>query len=270
MRIAFFFKTKKLPFIYRHRMLSFIKKCIDGFDDKLREKLYDDENRKKKKLFTFAVYPPLEHRIEDSVIQIDDNYVIRDKVFVSEEGLYKLIVSSADHKVIWALYGGYSDLFKDSVFDFSADDNMLVNGEKVLLEFTHVKYLNKKIRYVEKGEVLFKTLSPIYLKDENGKPVLFKDKRFVELLNHSLDRTLTRERGFGLRKSLEFIPVNMKEKIVKHTLKDFREKTGRAIMYLETSVGTFVLKGDRRDLEFIYDAGLGHRTGQGFGLLEVV
>jgi len=41
-------------------------------------------------------------------------------------------------------------------------------------------------------------------------------------------------------------------------------------MVLTTYKGTFCLKGDPEDLQLLYQTGIGLRTGQGFGMVEVI
>lgn len=69
---------------------------------------------------------------------------------------------------------------------------------------------------------------------------------------------------------MEFIPVKLRKQVVKHTLKGFREKTGKPYMTLTCFEGCFKLKGDPRDLQMLYQIGIGLRTGQGFGMVEVI
>lgn len=68
---------------------------------------------------------------------------------------------------------------------------------------------------------------------------------------------------------MEFIPINLKKQVVKHTLKGFREKTGKPYMTFTTFQGCFKLKGHPQDLQTLYQIGIGLRTGQGFGMVEV-
>ena len=104
------------------------------------------------------------------------------------------------------------------------------------------------------------------------KPVLFSDKRFEKELNEVTDRILRSEtiKGKGLEKPLKFEPLKMNKQVVKHTLKAFREKTGKPIMYLTGNSGIFKLSGHPKDLEILYRIGIGNRTGQGFGMVEVL
>lgn len=48
------------------------------------------------------------------------------------------------------------------------------------------------------------------------------------------------------------------------------DKEGKPYMTLTCIEGCFKLKGDPRDLQMLYQMGIGLRTGQGFGMVEVV
>jgi len=62
----------------------------------------------------------------------------------------------------------------------------------------------------------------------------------------------------------------MKKEIVHHTLKNYRESKHQPLIKLNTSSGTFKLKGNPQDLDAIYKMGIGNRRGQGFGMIDVV
>ncbi len=110
------------------------------------------------------------------------------------------------------------------------------------------------------------------LEHPHHAPVIDNDQleRFNHHLNAIQDRILKDLRGYGLKKPLEFLPINMKKKGVKHTLKAFREQTGKPYMVLTTYQGTFCLRGDPEDLQLLYQTGIGLRTGQGFGMVDII
>lgn len=69
---------------------------------------------------------------------------------------------------------------------------------------------------------------------------------------------------------MEFIPLKLKKQVIKHTIKGFREKTGKPYMMLTCFEGCFQSIGEPEDLQMLYQTGIGLRTGQGFGMVEVV
>lgn len=134
--------------------------------------------------------------------------------------------------------------------------------------------LNEK--EIMSSEALLKTNTPVSIEDKDGKPILpllqvsdYSLQSFNDHFNAIHDRILKDIRGQGLYKEMEFVPVKIKKQVVKHTLKGFREKTGKPYMTLTCFEGCFKLKGDPRDLQMLYQIGIGLRTGQGFGMVEV-
>jgi CRISPR-associated endoribonuclease Cas6 len=264
MRIKILIKAEKIPVIYRHRIVSLIKEALKKSDKDYKEFLYGNKITKP---FTFNLVPPFKKEIKEAEIQIDNKFKIKDKVFYSGSHYFSLYISSPDYRFIISLFNGLKRL---KIFDFSSYENMLVDGEKIVLQIKNVAVLNE--RPVKKEEIVFKTNSPIIVEDKNDKPVLFSDKNFERELNEITDRILASShiKGKGLEKPLRFEPIKMSKQVVKHTLKSFREKTGKPVMYLTGNSGVFKLSGHPKDLEILYKIGIGNRTGQGFGMVEVL
>ena len=53
-------------------------------------------------------------------------------------------------------------------------------------------------------------------------------------------------------------------------MRKIREKLGKPYITLTCFEGYFTLQGHPEDLKILYQAGMGLRTGQGFGMVEVV
>ncbi|MCX7759678.1 MAG: CRISPR-associated endoribonuclease Cas6 [Hydrogenothermaceae bacterium] len=264
MRVKVALKTDKIPMLYRHRMISLIKEALKKADREYKEFLY---NNKITKPFTFNLSFPKNKEILEADIQIDSNFIVKDNVVIVKEGYLNLYVSSIDYRFLIGLVNGLKKL---KTFNLSHEENMLVNGEKVVLEIVDMKMLNE--RHIQSRTVIFKTNSPILIEDKNDNPVIFSDKNFERELNEVTDRILRSEvvKGKGLYEPLKFEPIDMKKQVVKHTLKSFREKTGKPLMYLTGSSGVFKITGHPKDLEILYKIGIGNRTGQGFGMVEVL
>jgi len=264
MRVKIVIKTDKLPIIYRHRVLSLFKEALKKADQDYKEYLY---NGKITKPYSFNVSLPREKRAVKGKIQIDQNFIIEDTVYELKDSFLSIYVSVLDYRFLISLFNGIKRI---KVFDFSSEENMLVNGEKIFWEIKKVIPLNEKP--MNSDSVIFRANSPIVVEDLEDKPVLFSDKRFEKELNEVTDRILRSEtiKGKGLEKPIKFEPIKMNKKVVKHTLKTFREKTRKPIMYLTGNTGIFRLTGHPKDLEILYKIGIGNRTGQGFGMVEVL
>lgn len=261
MRLRITFETPKLPILYRHRFIALIKEALSRSDPLYKESLYPEEGEysKKPKPFTFSLSFPPQRTIKKERFIIDEGVEIEDTVFYfPANSLISLFVSSCDYQFIVNLYNGLLD---PGEFDFN---------KEITLKLDRVFMLNEK--KITHDEVTFKTNAPILIEDKEGKPLLplNSDSSFNDHFNAIHDRILKEIRGHGLYRELEFIPVKLKKQVVKHTLKGFREKTGKPYMTLTCFEGRFKLKGDPRDLQMLYQIGIGLRTGQGFGMVEIM
>ncbi len=263
MRIKILIKSNKVPFLYRHRVISLIKEALKKSDKDYKEFLYNNQITKP---FSFNLVFPKEKQIQTAKIQIDEKFKIEDKVVISDN-YFSLFISSIDYRFIISLFNGLKRL---KTFQFSSDKNMLIDGEKISWQIKNVSVLNE--RPIKKETVIFKTNSPIIVEDKDDRPVLFNEERFEKELNEVMDRILKSPhiKGKGLEKPLKFEPIKMQKQVVKHTLKSFRELTGKPVMYLTGNSGIFKLSGHPKDLEILYKIGIGTKTGQGFGMVEVV
>lgn len=266
MRLKINFNCEKLPILYRHRFMALIKEALKLSNPAYKIKLYpeaDSEYSKIPKPFCFSVLLPSGNGTKKALkedIVLDSDMKVSETVFhIFPNQQLSMYISSSDYEFILSLYNGLLELKE---FKFSEDITLKIRSVLLLRE--------KKIT---SEEVTFRTLSPILIEDKEGKPILPFDgslENFNEHFNAIHDRILKDLRGEGLYKRLEFIPLNLQKQVVKHTLKSFREKTGKPYMTLTCFTGSFRLKGDPRDLQMLFQVGIGLRTGQGFGMVEAV
>ncbi|MCX7927219.1 MAG: CRISPR-associated endoribonuclease Cas6 [Candidatus Omnitrophica bacterium] len=279
MRIRISCKIEKFPIIYRHRLLAIIKEALRHSDSQYKEQLYPDKNTelsKRTKPFTFSISLPKFNSKDTNCgwrkekFYVDKNYPAVEELvfyFPSSSSLF-WDISSSDNLFIINLYNGLLAM-KEFIFDD-------LNGT-TKITFENVFIL--KEHKINSNEVIFKTKSPITIEDKNGTPILPTQENLV-IFNREFNaihekilkdlRTNNKKEKDGLYQELEFVPLKIKKQVVKHTLTGFREKTGKPYMALTTFEGCFRLKGDPRDLQFLYESGIGLRTGQGFGMVEVV
>ncbi len=259
--------------------MALIKEALDRSDAGYRQLLYPDKGSDKSKQvkpFAFSVVIPSGKTSKKEKIIIDDTFKIEDTVFYfTSESFISFFVSSPDYQFIVNLYNG---LLNMKEFGF---------GNDITLKLEKVFMLNEK--KINGDEVTFRTNSPVLIEDKDGKPLLpfqissalipqpstFNLQPFNNHFNETHNRILediraeNGKKGHGLYREIGFIPVNLKKQVVKHTLRGFREKTGKPYMTLTTFQGCFALKGDPRDLQTLYQVGIGLRTGQGFGMVDV-
>ncbi len=264
MRIRLDFFVHKLPIIYRNRFIALIKAALSESDKNYKERLYPDKSSEYSKVakpFCFSVRMPVRRDIRIEKISVDDGIEINERVFYfSGRERLSLYISSSDFEFITNLYNG---LQKMRSFQFN---------NEISMHFIKAYLLNE--RKIASDEVVFKTLSPVLIEDKNEKPLIPSDYELLEFKNelNAIHQRILKDirNGEGLFKELEFEPVRIKKQVVKHTLRGFREKTCRPYMTLTCFEGCFKLKGDPRDLQMLYQIGIGLRTGQGLGMVEVI
>ncbi|WP_457622277.1 CRISPR-associated endoribonuclease Cas6 [Persephonella sp.] len=263
MRLKVLIRSEMVPILYRHRVVSLIKNAIK-LGSNGNESFFEEKRVVRPYCFNLALPTKKVQRI--GKIQIDENFIVEDIVFYTNKRPISLYVGSLDKDLINAIYRG---LKKIKRFNFSSSCNMIVQNKRLVWLVDRIVFVNEKP--IESETAVFKTNSPILVENEENRPVLFSDESFNDHLNRIMDRILSSPylKGKGLDKPLKFEPIDMKKQVVKHTLKDFRENTGKPVMYLTGSTGIFKLSGSKEDLEIIYKTGIGIRTCQGFGMIEL-
>lgn len=222
--------------------VSLIKDALCRVNEEYYDKLYNFEgkNNKEIKPFSFAVM------LKDFEM-MGEEILIKDRV--------NLNITTPDYEFGINVYNG---ILNSRTFKYK--EYML---EKLKISLVKEKHINEE-------QVVFKTMSPICIKDKNNNFIAPDDSAYVEELNYIADKALTAYRGYGLKQKLEFEKVLMKKVVVKEDIKAFKETTGKEIFYINAYSGIFKLSGDIEDLNFIYQTGAGFRKSQGFGMLEIV
>lgn len=240
LRIAFEFSSERIPVSSNFLFLSYIKEALNSTDPEYFRKLfyYNDKSNKITKCYTFAVLP--------------QNYKLDNKEFVScENSKIQLVISSPDQEFIVNLYNGILRL-----------EEFKYKGYTVVRK--NIRIIKEKV--INFPEVVFTTLSPICVKNKQGKYLDLEDPEFKTELNYLANLILKNYRGVGLKKELSFYPLGMKKRVVKLHEKFLDGK----FFYVNSFVGDFKLSGDVEDLNLLYKLGLSFRRSEGFGLIEVV
>lgn len=243
MKLSCEYKTEKIPIAYSMMFVSLIKESLKKSDEEYFKSLYmyeDIKKNKKTKDFCFSVY------MKDFTKE-EDVFIIKDKVIFN--------ISSPNYEFMIKLYNGLLNINNFKYKDFS------INKVKINL-------VNDKD--IQNGQQVFKTLSPICVKDKENKYLNIDDSNFNKELNYITNKTLENFRGYGLVEELKFYPIKMKKQVVKEDISVFRENTKRQYYYVNSYTGTFKLEGNVKDLKDIYMLGVGFKRNQGFGMIEVI
>jgi len=237
-----FFKGEppfRVPTDYRKKIISIIKGCVKNNNPELFSKLWGSN---KTKPFTFCAYIPGVKHVKEKNI----NYLefTGDKIGLS--------ISSYDAGILINFY--------NSLLDYSRDDTPFTNE----VEFGHF-YLEKETPFFE-DEYNFRLMSPMVvrnMKNRTGKEYISHEHpAFSENIYHSvlhMCRDFIRT-DYNLKSDdFVFTPVRCKQAKIYH----YKE-------VISAVSGTFSIKAPAEVLKLVYDAGIGARRSQGFGMVEVV
>lgn len=231
-----------LPLNYHHILQAIIYKGLEGSDEFHREHFNDflhdkgfSNGKRSYKLFTFSLLQG-KYEIEGRKI------VFRDKVSFE--------VRSPDSLVIQRLAGGFAK-------------NGIQYGD---VHVSDVKTVLKD-RTVENDVVPVEMITPVcvYSTDMETKKTYFYDPsepEFGEAINDNFIRKYTAFYGIEPESDVVIEPVRItqKDKFV----------TNYKGFYISGWKGVYRLYGERKYLDFLYQAGLGSRNSQGFGMFRLL
>ncbi|EGL83968.1 CRISPR-associated protein Cas6 [Caldalkalibacillus thermarum TA2.A1] len=241
MRIQIPFEVEKeqLPLDYRMGVVSFIKEALRRSDEQYLQKLYPSDSRSFKP-FGFSVY------LRGFNLQDDA---------IHTKGI-TVTVSSADPTFILHLYNGALKIKKHSYKNHS-------------WKRQRIRMLNEK--KIRSDTVLFRTLSPLLIEKKDGTPVSPEDQiTYEQEFNYYADLVVQQLFNRPLRRKIQVEPVAMKKVVVKESNHVFQKNaTQHKYLFFTPYQGLLKLTGDQEDLTCIYQASIGRRRSQGFGLLEI-
>ncbi|MGJ7035060.1 CRISPR-associated endoribonuclease Cas6 [Anoxybacillus eryuanensis] len=237
MRIICSFQVKKIPVHYRMVIVSILKESIRASSEEYYEQLYAQANVTK----PFVFSPFLKNfRFKGDEIELDE---------------LRVIISSPDYEFLLHVYNGLQSRKKFEYKGYELIRKKIVTGDE------------KKIT---SSTVVFRTLSPLLIEDENKVPIAPDDPNYEKHINYLADTILCEYRGKGLYKPLEIRPIQFKKMVIKESNRQFAEKYGEGKhLYFTAYHGLFKVSGDPVDLQLLYQLGLSKRRNQGFGMLEV-
>lgn len=243
MRIIVELKTIKLPLNYNYLILSLIKNNLSKENPMLFRKIYkkNEDYEFRTKPFTFSV-------------KLENFKVENDEVTLEKHAL--LTISTFDYIIGSVIYNSF---LKEKDYEYQ---------NKYKLQIGKVNILKEK--NINSNQAVFKTLSPIIIRNKEGEFLKIDDLNYEKELNYIVNNNIKSYRGNGLKEKLKFEPVLMKKRVIKEKISEFTKKTGKDIFYITGYEGIFKLTGDKEDLNLIYKIGVGFRRGSGGGCLEIV
>ncbi|MDT7880524.1 MAG: CRISPR-associated endoribonuclease Cas6 [Candidatus Hydrothermia bacterium] len=246
-KVIFHLNNSKFPIIYRNRFISFFKLALEK--ENVLNYYY---NAKKPKPFTFALITNAKISKDNEKFHFFD-YEIEVNYFILQNKSLSLIFSTYDYEFGVYIYNG---ILKIKEFKFSKE--ITLYPRKILL-LNEPKFDN--------NEYQFKTISPILIENKEDKPILPSNENFISEFNNFHRKIFE---SFNLTyEDLEIDFLSYRKVVVKHFLESFKEKTNKNYMFLTCFEGIFKIKGNPKVIEFLYKKGIGNRTSQGFGCVDI-
>ena len=232
---------KKIPLQYRNMFLSIMKKIFENGSEAVYDSFYG-ENKNVVKPFCFAVYLPKPKWLDDEVEIEGGNLTLNFSTSDMEKGIYF-----------------FNGLLKQEGKEFSYK-NYKLKIEKINMG---------KEKVITSRETIFKTLSPIVVRVHNREEnrdeyITAENPKFIEEFEKTLKARV--EVLTGLKREIKAEVIDMKKNVIKHKVGENKEKE----IMIDVSSGVFKLTADIDVLDLLYKAGVGGRTGEGFGMVEVV
>lgn len=155
-RIRIHVQVEQVPIAYRMGIVSLFKEAVKRSDQEYYVKLF---SQREMRPYSFAPYL-VESKIDNDMIKLK-------KMLIT--------VSSPDTEFLLHLYNG---LNKIKFFQYKGSD-----WYKQKVEMLKEKDVNSSI-------VIMKTLSPLLIEDESGKPLSPNDEKFEEQFNYYANLTV--------------------------------------------------------------------------------
>ncbi len=247
MRFKLIFEGEKIYFKnedIRSNFISFLKKTFQKASEEKYNSLFTT-----KKLKPYVFSPFLGEKFKENIIGPQISFIF----------------SSGDNEIITIFWNGILQLKKEK------QDNIILNNKKFYLK--DIKLLPEK--KINSKKVLFKTIGISIMTDPDSSPADFKnwfivpEKENLRTFNEILKKRVKQK--YKILKNIEIEP-KVKFSLYEKDGKTFIDETIIPLFggFVRGFRGYFFLEGNPEILKFLYDYGFGVRTGQGFGLLEIV
>lgn len=242
MKIEISFNAPKLPRRYHFLFSSIVKSALETSAPELQKQLYyyGDKPNKRIKQFTGSIFL--------------NSYKLDGEIFYVHSDA-RMTVSSPDTEFLFHLYNGFIQKQEYRHKDFHLNVN-------------HVQIVKEKLP--TKNKVLFKTLSPIVVRNKSGRFLSINDENYEKEFNYICNEIIKSYTGNELNAPILFHPVLMKKQVVQLQHDSFKKLNDQSILYVQCYNGTFILEGDAADLKILTMSGVGHRRNIFFGNIEMI
>ena len=238
MRLAIDFATEgELPLAYRLLAISILKEAVKAGGGEAYNKVYVD-GAKMPKPYTFAVRFLGQFEVQ----QVD----------VVKTNGFRLLVSSSDYEFLIPLLNGLQNqrIFQYQTYRFTRQS---------------IQFLREV--ETDKSVIIVHTLSPVLIQDKYDRPLAPDDLSYNVNLTGIMNGILQSHLERRLYQPLCITPVNSKKTVIKEK---YDKSDHHRTIFFTAYGGVFQIEGHPADLNYVLMYGLGLRSSQGFGMLELV
>lgn len=239
MKINLYFKLENsvIPISYQKYIVSFIKMCLEKYDEELYKKWYKGNTEIKP--FTFSVYFTKPEFKEDKIILGGKHIEVYFKMPISEEAI--------------RLYNAF-------LMEYKEPDPFKITGNTMQLANVY----SERLKEFQDEHLIIKMNSPLIARYHNhetneDKYYLATDYEFEEIVKMNISNVIKH--------------LNLKFDLSNFEIKPL--KTSKCVIALydttvEGSLGIFEIKGNKELLNFLNQAGIGSIRSSGFGSISVL
>lgn len=243
MKLLVVLKARKLPRHHHFLFASLVKSALATSNAQMQYEMYHytpKQANKEMRPFTGAIYL--------------NNYTLEDGEFTIHQDV-RFTISSPNAEFILNLYNGF---VQKTDYKYQSYE----------LSLSHIKMLPERLP--KTNRVVFKTLSPIVIKNKDGKYLDLHDENYQIELNYAANECMKAVAKRPLYKPITLTPVVMNKKVVQLKHDSFAALNAQNILYMNAYEGTFLLEGTPEDLNILAQVGLGFRRSIFFGCIEMI
>lgn len=161
-------------------------------------------------------------------------------VFELSSNIVSLNISFLDEKQGYLYYAAFLRQI-NKLFNIKNNQMKLISVNKI----NETKIVNDC--------VIIKTLSPICLLDHNHELHDNKKDYYYSIIDNDFTKIFEEKTGLKIQ------PIDCKKVMVRHYN-----------ISIPTTIGTFIISGDSNKINKLYKSGIGNKTGQGFGMIDII
>lgn len=234
--LEFTLKNNVLPIEYHSVIVSFFKKALEKYDQKLFDNLYQEGNTTLK-TFTFASYFDSPQFLKEQIILNNHKFTVHITDYSLENGVKFLNAFKDMQNIAFPLPNNEMKLTRIIAEPLKSltEDNLIIQMSSPLIVRNHDKETNKDTYYT------------------------YQDEKFKEILEQNL-KSMIQKFGYSLSlDDFDIVPLKNKKTVIK-----LYHRT------MDASLGIFQLKGNPQLLDFLWKAGIGSNRSSGFGNFKIL